>query len=174
MFYGCTSLTTAPALPATTLANHCYDYMFVGCTSLSSIEVAFTTWTSGTTGDWLYDVAASGIFTCPSTLSVIRGSSNIPTNWTVEYNDFAISAINSYGYTNQYTLPNVTLYMDQEDLYEGYKMVIEFNAQPAFFDDIYYVKFSSDNADVAGIMADGTTMLYVSRNTTGGKVRLTT
>ena len=30
MFYGCTSLTTAPELPATTLDNGCYYYMFHG------------------------------------------------------------------------------------------------------------------------------------------------
>lgn len=35
MFYGCTSLTTAPALPATTLADNCYDSMFQDCTSLT-------------------------------------------------------------------------------------------------------------------------------------------
>ena len=34
MFRGCTSLTTAPSLPATTLANYCYSYMFNGCTSI--------------------------------------------------------------------------------------------------------------------------------------------
>ena len=34
MFYGCTSLTSAPELPATTLANACYNSMFFGCTSL--------------------------------------------------------------------------------------------------------------------------------------------
>ena len=34
IFYGCTSLTTAPSLPATTLANNCYMDMFYGCTSL--------------------------------------------------------------------------------------------------------------------------------------------
>lgn len=34
MFNGCKSLTTAPALPATTLANSCYNYMFYNCTSL--------------------------------------------------------------------------------------------------------------------------------------------
>ena len=34
MFQGCTSLVNAPALPATTLADNCYDYMFWGCTSL--------------------------------------------------------------------------------------------------------------------------------------------
>lgn len=36
MFSGCTSLTSAPSLPATNLANSCYRYMFQGCTSLTS------------------------------------------------------------------------------------------------------------------------------------------
>lgn len=36
MFYNCTSLTSAPALPATTLASHCYESMFRGCTSLTT------------------------------------------------------------------------------------------------------------------------------------------
>ena len=36
MFYNCTSLTQAPALPATTLANSCYYGMFKGCTSLTA------------------------------------------------------------------------------------------------------------------------------------------
>ena len=35
MFYGCTSLKNAPALPATSLANDCYMGMFSDCTSLS-------------------------------------------------------------------------------------------------------------------------------------------
>ena len=35
MFYGCTALTQAPALPATTLSTHCYSGMFYGCTSLT-------------------------------------------------------------------------------------------------------------------------------------------
>ena len=34
MFRGCTSLVTAPELPATTLAGSCYYQMFMGCTSL--------------------------------------------------------------------------------------------------------------------------------------------
>lgn len=34
-FYGCNSLTQAPALPATTLASQCYASMFNGCTSLT-------------------------------------------------------------------------------------------------------------------------------------------
>jgi len=36
MFQGCTSLTTAPSLPATTLAKSCYQSMFQGCTSLTT------------------------------------------------------------------------------------------------------------------------------------------
>ena len=36
MFHSCTSLTTAPALPATTLTINCYAYMFYSCTSLTT------------------------------------------------------------------------------------------------------------------------------------------
>ena len=36
MFSGCTSLTKAPDLPATTLATECYSSMFSGCTSLTT------------------------------------------------------------------------------------------------------------------------------------------
>ena len=35
MFDGCTSLTQAPELPATKLADHCYGNMFFNCTSLT-------------------------------------------------------------------------------------------------------------------------------------------
>lgn len=34
MFQDCTALIQAPALPATMLANYCYNSMFCGCTSL--------------------------------------------------------------------------------------------------------------------------------------------
>ena len=34
MFRSCTGLTVAPVLPATTLADYCYNGMFFGCTSL--------------------------------------------------------------------------------------------------------------------------------------------
>ena len=36
LFRGCTSLTAAPELKATTLADYCYSNMFRGCTSLTS------------------------------------------------------------------------------------------------------------------------------------------
>ena len=36
LFYNCGSLTTAPELPAMTLANYCYDSMFYNCSSLTA------------------------------------------------------------------------------------------------------------------------------------------
>ena len=36
LFSGCTELTSAPDLPATTLAESCYYYMFRGCTNLDT------------------------------------------------------------------------------------------------------------------------------------------
>ena len=43
MFYGCTALTQAPDLPATTLAISCYGSMFSGCSSLTQAPVLPTT-----------------------------------------------------------------------------------------------------------------------------------
>ena len=39
MFLGCKNLTSAPELPATTLAYSCYRYMFSSCTKLSSVTM---------------------------------------------------------------------------------------------------------------------------------------
>ena len=43
MFYGCTALTNAPALPATELAEKCYYRMFYGCTALKSAPALLAT-----------------------------------------------------------------------------------------------------------------------------------
>ena len=40
MFRGCTGLTNAPALPATTLAKRCYEYMFYGCSNLTELNIS--------------------------------------------------------------------------------------------------------------------------------------
>ena len=48
MFLDCTSLTTAPELPATRLATYCYEYMFRDCTSLTTApELPATTLAKG-------------------------------------------------------------------------------------------------------------------------------
>ena len=86
MFYGCTSLTTAPELPATTLANYCYTSMFIGCTSLSYIKAMFTT-TPGVnyTGNWVFNVAASGTFVKNAAAQwSVSGVHGIPSGWTVQ------------------------------------------------------------------------------------------
>ena len=56
MFRGCTSLTTAPAvLPATILAQSCYIDMFNGCTSLTTApELPATTLASNCYGSMFY------------------------------------------------------------------------------------------------------------------------
>ena len=43
MFEGCTSLTQAPALPATRLTTHCYYSMFRGCTRLTKAPALLAT-----------------------------------------------------------------------------------------------------------------------------------
>ena len=56
MFYGCTSLTSAPELPATALANYCYSYMFQGCTNLTTApELPATTLASRCYYNMFYD-----------------------------------------------------------------------------------------------------------------------
>ena len=56
MFYGCTSLTTAPELPATTLAEGCYNGMFRGCTSLTTDPALPAT----TLANYCYNLMFSG------------------------------------------------------------------------------------------------------------------
>ena len=86
MFRGCTSLTTAPELPATTLEGCCYNYMFYGCSSLNYIKAMFTT-TPGThyTQSWLGTVSPTGTFVKNSAATWnVTGPYGIPTGWTVE------------------------------------------------------------------------------------------
>jgi hypothetical protein len=86
MFNGCSGLTAAPELLATTLANSCYQDMFNGCSGLEDITVGFTAWDDGggATDRWLDGVAAAGTFTCPAALdTTTRDSSHVPENWTV-------------------------------------------------------------------------------------------
>ena len=85
MFRDCTYLTTAPALPATTLTNNCYYYMFKNCTNLSSVTCLATDISATScTSNWLDGVAASGTFTTPSSTdwSSKTGASGIPSGWT--------------------------------------------------------------------------------------------
>ena len=79
MFSGCTNLTTAPNLPATTLTSYCYQYMFYGCTSLTTApDLPATTLTN-----YCYSYMFNGCkklnsITC---LATNISATNCTTNW---------------------------------------------------------------------------------------------
>lgn len=80
-------MTTAPELPAETLANYCYFCMFYGCSKLASIDVSFTAWNpENATTNWVNGAGTQATgektFTCPGALPDTRGNNNIPTGWT--------------------------------------------------------------------------------------------
>lgn len=83
MFKDYTSLTTAPTLPATTLDDYCYYWMFKGCRNLSSIEVNFTAWLSTATSNWVSGVSSTVTFKCPAALPQIWDNSHIPDGWSI-------------------------------------------------------------------------------------------
>ena len=86
MFEGCTSLTTAPELPATSLVQQCYQQMFYGCTSLNYIKCLATSISGyNCTYYWLGDVSATGTFVKnPNMSSWTTGYNGIPSGWTVQ------------------------------------------------------------------------------------------
>ena len=87
MFNECSSLKKAPELPATTLTEGCYEGMFSGCENLSYIKVAFTDWETGTDYLGLDDVAENGTFICPKKLSIKYGENFIPEGWKIVNED---------------------------------------------------------------------------------------
>ena len=111
MFGYCTSLTTAPELPATTLAESCYQAMFVECGIHAAPELPAPTLTTGcytmmfngckniayikclaedvTVNShsfwWTKGVPAAGIFIkSPKCSNWTTGDGGIPSGWTVE------------------------------------------------------------------------------------------
>ena len=86
MFIRCTSLATAPVLPATTLAEQCYYGMFYGCSNLNKI-VTFADDISATNciNGWLSGVAATGDFYNYGNATYQSGVSGIPSGW-IEHN----------------------------------------------------------------------------------------
>lgn len=86
MFTQCTSLTAAPVLPATHLDMYSYGGMFNGCTSLNYVEVYaedLGTYDAGF-NDWLLNVSSTGTFKKSANMtSFPSGASGIPSGWTV-------------------------------------------------------------------------------------------
>ena len=84
MFDGCKSLVNAPELPAETLADNCYWYMFNNCTSLKTIRCRAKVTASNATYNWLGGVNTAGTFYGYSEYGYPSGASGIPTTWTFE------------------------------------------------------------------------------------------
>jgi hypothetical protein len=88
MFYSCTSLTTAPELPATTLTNYCYYGMFFNCSNLKYIKMLATNISaSNCLNNWVSNVSGTGTFVKnPAMTSLPSGASGIPSGWKVQDN----------------------------------------------------------------------------------------
>ena len=92
MFIDCTNLTTAPELPATTLAEFCYGTMFRDCEKLDHITMLATDISAPYCLDgWVIGVASTGTFTKAASLEqgtesgqIPTGISGIPEGWTVK------------------------------------------------------------------------------------------
>ena len=81
MFEKC-AITSAPELPALYLESNCYGHMFEGCNSLNYVKCLATN-ISGTdyTVDWLKTVSSTGTFVRVSNTTWPSGNSGIPNNW---------------------------------------------------------------------------------------------
>ena len=82
MFHGCTNLTAAPELPATTLAKICYSYMFDGCKSLTSApELPATTLANGCYENMFLNCTKLSTVTMLAPSEKISKASNYCYNW---------------------------------------------------------------------------------------------
>ena len=86
MFQYCNSLTTAPELPATTLAKSCYSSMFECCNALNYIKMLATDISAtDCLSSWVYSVSKTGTFIKNAAMtSLPTGESGIPSGWTVQ------------------------------------------------------------------------------------------
>ena len=109
MFLGCTSLTATPELPATKLADYCYSSMFIKCTSLTSApELPATTLAEGCYSSMFADC------TKLSTVTMLAPSVQIR-SWT---NDFVYWLDNA---GTDETVSSRTLKLQDKNAYEALK-----------------------------------------------------
>ena len=90
MFQGCSSLTASPHIKITTMNptnTKAMNFMFYGCTSISSIKMDwtgnFSTSTTSSTANWVGgNVGSTGTFYYNGS-STARGTHAIPRGWTI-------------------------------------------------------------------------------------------
>ncbi len=85
MFNSCSHLERAPALPATVLASGCYYLMFQSCSNLNYIKcLATTNISTSNLYYWVVGVNGSGTFVKDGNTTWPTGDSGIPSGWTVQ------------------------------------------------------------------------------------------
>lgn len=73
----------AQILPAMSLADHCYDSMFSGCSNLSSITCLAKENIWENCSNWVYGVAPTGTFTRAAGENWPSGRNGIPRDWNI-------------------------------------------------------------------------------------------
>lgn len=89
MFERCSILAQAPELPATTLAQSCYSEMFFSCRNLNRIKMMATDISaSRCLNFWVSGVSSNGTFVKNSAATWnVTGNNGVPSGWTVETAD---------------------------------------------------------------------------------------
>lgn len=84
MFVGCRFLKKAPELPATILVTMCYDQMFFGCSKLKEVRISATTTATDALKNWLRSVSDTGDFYCDPNATIFPkdSESGIPSGWS--------------------------------------------------------------------------------------------
>ena len=111
MFRSCTSLATAPELPATTLAPNCYSSMFNGCTSL---EIAPNLLATELT-DYCYDEMFSG---CTSLKSIKMNASSGQWGTNMFNGCTSLELVDMTGSTGVPQLSDVNNFSNTNDTYK--------------------------------------------------------
>lgn len=85
MFYYCSSLMNAPELPATELELYCYSQMFWKCNNLNSIVTYAINWNTNYANNWLLAVSSSGTVYAPNEAKNIplNSANGVPSGWTL-------------------------------------------------------------------------------------------
>lgn len=84
-FAGCTGLTSIEFPEMTISGNYVLGGVCNGCTSLSRIKIGIHSWGSqGNIQSWFNNVAANGVFICPTDLDASSSQSKIPSGWAIE------------------------------------------------------------------------------------------
>ena len=112
MFYGCTSLTDAPELPATTLAGFCYDSMFYGCTSLTDApELKATKLVASCYDNMFYGCTKLSTVTMLAPSDQISKATNCCLNWLLDAGTSATSRTLKVMDADAYTALENTAYL---------------------------------------------------------------